>query len=421
MKYCLLSLRQSKYRGLKSKIPVLLVGGIMLTVIQQYPIVRDRLYGEIRLVLYLVFALLSVLGAKRITAMKIPIFIKLYIGVVVVSAIELIFFQLLRWRATIDDITEILIPLGILIGSYTISFDDVELDLVLDVYSIIATAMGLLIVLYYGGGFVIRETYLTGISKNQTGPILGIACIIAFSRMVSLWDIGSIKKRKGIIISAIVFIVSLSSMFVLRNRSGLLGLLFVIPLIALWGKKKMKLGRLILILIAILLLIVLQLAYGIINPLLDILYRSFVLNYDINDVNSLSAGRVDVYGRALDFTASYPIFGELNTVDRFFGRAHNYILNKWVRYGIIGSLPMIILYISLFAFDARLLLSRIRTSKSVLAGWLLLFGLIISTFEYTYPYGPGVSQIVVWFMIGQVIRKQRPTGKDEHHHEEAYS
>ena len=115
----------------------------------------------------------------------------------------------------------------------------------------------------------------------------------------------------------------------------------------------------------------------------------------------------------------YPIFGELNTVDRFFGRAHNYILNKWVRYGIIGSLPMIILYISLFAFDARLLLSRIRTSKSVLTGWLLLFGLIISTFEYTYPYGPGVSQIVVWFMIGQVIRKQLPTGKDEHHHEEA--
>lgn len=401
-----------------SKYKLMMVFGVLLTVVQQYPIVRDRLYGEIRLVLYLVFALLSVLGIKKLTAMKIPTFVRLYIGVIVISAIELLLFQLLRWRATIDDITEILIPLGILISSYTISFDDVELDLVLDVYSIIATVMGLLIVLYYGGGFVIQEMYLTGTSKNQTGPILGIACIIAFSRILSFYYTRNRKKRR-VIIPAIVFTISLSSMFVLRNRSGLLGLLLIILLMLLTGKKKIVLGRLVLVVTIILLLIILQLAYGILNPLLDVIYEAFVLNYDINDLNSLSAGRVNVYGRGFEFITKYPIFGELNSVEELFGRAHNYILNKWIEYGIIGSLPMIILYISLFAFDARLLLGRIRTSKSVLTGWLLLFGLIISTFEHTYPYGPGVSQIVVWFMIGQTLRKATIQQKEKYHDAEA--
>jgi hypothetical protein len=30
--------------------------------------------------------------------------------------------------------------------------------------------------------------------------------------------------------------------------------------------------------------------------------------------------------------------------------------------------------------------------------------LITSLFEYSHPFGPGVTQIMVWFLLGQYLR-----------------
>ncbi len=62
-----------------SKYKLMMVFGVLLTVVQQYPLIRDRFYSEIRFLLYFIFAILSVAGMKKLTAMKIPIFVRLYI------------------------------------------------------------------------------------------------------------------------------------------------------------------------------------------------------------------------------------------------------------------------------------------------------------------------------------------------------
>jgi len=60
-----------------------------------------------------------------------------------------------------------------------------------------------------------------------------------------------------------------------------------------------------------------------------------------------------------------------------------------------------------------MLFSKQRDAVEGIALWLLMLGLIISMFEYTYPYGPGVSQIMVWFMLGTILSKNRKEGQKE--------
>lgn len=102
---------------------------------------------------------------------------------------------------------------------------------------------------------------------------------------------------------------------------------------------------------------------------------------------------------ALKFVSLYPFFGEFSCGEAFFRTPHNYVLNKWVSFGIVGSLPFIVLYGYLIALALRMLFYKQRRAFEDTVLWLLLLGLIISMFEYTYPYGPGASQIMVWFYL----------------------
>lgn len=382
-----------------SKYKTLLIAGIILTVIQQMPIIRDRFYGEIRLALYLLFALVSVKALASLALQELPRLMKLFMGVIVLLALELLVFQLLNWRSSIFELTELLIPFGIMISAYSLDFEKKETDSLTLVYAVLAVLMGVSLVLFYGGGFVLREQYIAGTSKNQTGPILGIALVIVFDRILRI-D----RNPRAILRFAWFFLLllgAIASMIVLRNRAGLVAVCFVL-FFMLISRSRRRLTLAALIIATVVILFIFVLIYlGFLDPLVGILERAFTLNYDVGDLDSLSAGRWNTYIRGIKYVQFHPFFGELSVSERFFGTPHNYILNKWVRYGVIGSLPFVIFYVYLFVFALRRILSRSANKGTrSLAIWLLLLGLIVSLFEYTYPYGPGVSQLMVWFMLG---------------------
>lgn len=381
------------------KYKTLLIFGIMLTVIQQMPIIRDRFYGEIRLVLYVIFALVSVKSLATLSLMKLPRFIKLFIGTLVLLALEFLVFQLLNWRSSIFELTELLIPFGILISAYFLDFEKKEIDSLTHMYAVLAVLMGVGLVLFYGGGFVLREQYIAGTSKNQTGPILGIASVIIFDRILTM-DRNSHTVLKFAWLS-LLLLGAMASLIVLRNRAGLVAVMLVF-LIMVISRSRRRLTLASLIIATVVILFLFALIYlGFFNPLVDTIVKAFTLNYVVGDLQSLSAGRWNTYSRGLEYVQLHPFFGELSVSERFFGTPHTYILNKWVRYGLIGSLPFVVFYVYLFVFALRQLFSRsAKRGTQRLAIWLLLLGLIVSLFEYTYPYGPGVSQLMVWFMLG---------------------
>jgi len=131
---------------------------------------------------------------------------------------------------------------------------------------------------------------------------------------------------------------------------------------------------------------------------------AFTLNFDLHDLNSLSADRINTYKLAVEYIRMYPAFGELTAGESLYGIAHNYILNKWVKYGLIGSLPFVLFYIYLvLVIMKNAFFEGVNLEGKKTAHWLLIYGFIISVFEYTFPFGPGTSQVMTWFMLGNYL------------------
>lgn len=135
----------------QGRLQALFVFGIMLTVIQQMPVIRDVAYSDIRVVLYVIFGLITLLSLRRSFSTSLPTLVKVFLGTVVVLTAEVLLFQLLHWRSTLSSIAELLIPFGILIGAYNSASDRHSIETVLMIYSALAVIMGVSLVLYYGG------------------------------------------------------------------------------------------------------------------------------------------------------------------------------------------------------------------------------------------------------------------------------
>lgn len=379
---------------------------IIITVVQQMPIIKDIYYYKIRVFLYFVFGIFSFLSLLNLPKLFKHKFVKYYLLCIIYFFLMIFANRLLKIDMDFSNIFELLIPFGILLCSLGTSFDNENLEDIVRVYVFLSAALGFSSIFYYGEGFKITEVYFLH-EKNQLGSLLGISTVITIYKLFKVDTKGDIyKKKKYIIPNLILLFILLSSIIILRNRSGLVALTIVTFLIMFKEFKIKWTLRNILIFQLLLLVLVILIMTGFSSKVIGVIWRSITLSYDVTDLNSISAGRMDVYKSAIKFVFKYPMFGELDVEDKFYSIPHNYILNKWVRYGIVGSFPLVLFYLYLWKFvlvglqeSGKLL----RKNKLVL--WILLFSLIVSIFEYTYPFGPGISQVMVWFLLGQYLKE----------------
>ncbi len=384
------------------KTKLLLIVGVLLTIIQQMPVIRDNFYQEVRIVLYTLFAFVSIVPFMRVMRRETSVIIKVFSVTILIGFLELIFFDILDPRFQSLELFELVIPYVILISAYSFNFNK-EINLLTDIYAFFAVMMGIMLIYHYGGSFVIAEQYLQGVAKNQTGPILGIASIILFEKIITMTRSHSYYFLKSIWYS-LLFIGGIACLLILRNRAGLVALFIVQFFIVINRlRKKPTLRSLFVITISALLILLLILS-GYLNPIFNIVNMAFTLNFDLHDLNSLSADRINTYKLAVEYIRMYPAFGELTAGESLYGIAHNYILNKWVKYGLIGSLPFVLFYIYLvLVIMKNAFFEGVNLEGKKTAHWLLIYGFIISVFEYTFPFGPGTSQVMTWFMLGNYL------------------
>lgn len=160
-------------------------------------------------------------------------------------------------------------------------------------------------------------------------------------------------------------------LLVIRNRSGILGFLILSTLMIINKTTEKIYLRNLIIVTTLFLLIFVIIISGLFVSSLEPLAKAFISNYDISDLDSLSAGRISVYREALLFLLDYPIFGKLSTNQAISGVPHNYVLNKWVEYGLIGSMPFVMLYMYIWSFAIRKLFNQ-KKSKAITL--ILLYG-----------------------------------------------
>lgn len=376
---------------------------VILTIIQQMPIIKDLYYEQIRGLLYFLFGLLtavSLISFNRIIKYKTLKFFSLVILYGFVLAIVVYFFT----RNISDfNLGEIVVPYGVLICSLSTYFTDIQIRRLLRTYIILAAVLGISSVFFYGSGFIINQNYFLE-AKNQIGTLLGVATIIAEVLLVKDQK-ASVRKK---IVLFTLFIGLLFSIVFIRNRSSLVGIFGITCLLSgnvLRGKKTIKFY---LLLTFLLIGFIIATLTGVFDGLMDIFINSLTMNYDVTDLDSLSAGRTDVYLQAIDFIKNNFFLGEMGGTE-FISTTlpHNYVLNKMVELGFLGSLLFLSLYFYFWIFVIKNLFLKRSKYLYGIPLWVMLFSLIISLFEYTYPYGPGTSQLMVWFMLGQQLNNAK--------------
>ena len=379
---------------------------VITTVIQQFFIKEVEIYNLIRMFLFIGFPILFLFLGSRLFNFKIDGFIKVYISCLFVATVNILFFLLINNNLNYFSIIELAIPLGVLLCSYFIQCSERLFIKLCYVYVITATLLCLYIIFFYGEGFIITEAYFFS-SKNQIGPIMGISIIILVWMIFTKFGDGNNGNRYiQTIIKLVTLTIIISSLLVIRNRSGLIACIIIISLMLLKNiKNKVNKKNISIIIFGIVLLMIMGKA-GAFESVENIIWKSFTLNYNTSDLNSLSAGRTEVYSEVVNFVTQHPLFGKVAAVYSSTDKPHNYVLYKVLDYGIFGAAPFIALYVYLWIYALKkTIFGNCDFKKNLfnLGPWLLLFSLITSIFEYTHPFGPGTTQTMLWFSVGQYL------------------
>jgi hypothetical protein len=182
-------------------------------------------------------------------------------------------------------------------------------------------------------------------------------------------------------------------LLVMRSRTAMLGLalLFIIFIFYYTSNVKSKMTYLFIAIIAIILS-------------METIYNVFFLNYDTSSVDSVTAGRTDVYMEALKVIDRYPLTGRLFTnieitQNSISEQIHNYLLSIYFELGVF-SFGFLIIYFSVLFYSAW----RVFKYK-LISNLLILLLFFVSLSEYTFPYAPGTTTFLPFFLLGYEILK----------------
>jgi hypothetical protein len=393
--------RASSFKTLRKYVFAFIV---FLTVFQQFPFIRESFYSEFRFLLYLLFGLFAITSIFSIRNWISHISIKLFVFAIFSTIIINIIYLILGFSLSFELIFEFLIPFGIIVCSLSLDLNEKELNNFLFVYILLSLFMGICTIYYYGDGFVISATPYIVEHKNQIGPLLGISALIV---LLSIFDKKILNiKFLGLIPKIVLFSLLFACILIVRNRAGAFALIITAIFYLLISKNILFNLKFFFASLIIIWVFVFFYFLGPLQIILNFIWESFTKNYDIFDLDNLSAFRLHVLIDATVYIRENPLFGTLGGTPFSSGIIHNYLLAKWVNYGMILSLPIAILYIYLYFFVFNNILKK-NNSLALLVGWLMFFFLIISNFEYSFPFGPGIPLLMLWFLFGVSLKSTK--------------
>ena len=133
---------------------------------------------------------------------------------------------------------------------------------------------------------------------------------------------------------------------------------------------------------------------------IDYVVNSFVQNYEGGDITS---GRMERNVAGLNFLADHFWLGEL-TADGELAWIHNYPLNKLCEFGLVFSMPILIIYVMLLALVIGQTFKQSACNPYNVGYFALLVPFMISMAEPTYPFSPGTATAFNFILFGMALR-----------------
>jgi hypothetical protein len=298
------------------------------------------------------------------------------------------------------------VPFGIITISISNNYSNKAILTLLWLYAISNSIMGLANIFYYGNGFDVSRLVP---EKNQIGPMVGYSVLVFLFFMIKYKSIYIKFFSFGLVILAYMTLLAIS------NRSAVVGVTLLIVFIMIYfifiGIRKLlkkKIKEVSITSGVIIFIILLGFQFELIQSLFDTFLTSVTYNRLVTDLNALSSGRIQLIEDSLIWIKTYPFFGFIGLSSIPISEyTHVYIIHTWMQYGLIGSLPFVLFYFFLIVFNLILMFKLGKDTFTILLFMILSVGFVISLLEYSYPYGPGVSQFILWFMLGQFLIRDK--------------
>ncbi len=344
-----------------------------------YSVLRNIIIGLI-IVLFLICFRNPIIYYRKIHVFRIHV-----VGSVILAFILAVFY-FFSTQVDFDPLRDLTLALFVLMIGLNIKLTEKQFLRLNNIYILLFTFSALSIVYKYSSGFNIQDQYLP-VPKNQIAPAFGVALIISLYLGI---------KKRGInkIFYFVLFPLSFASLLVLRGRAAIIAIFLSMLIFIFFFIQKRKYKIIFIVLASFLL------AFA-----SEYIYESLFLNYDLSDVNSITTGRFDRDLKGLEYFFTNPIGGQLINPIYKGQTIHNYFLFNLVNYGILFSCPLLIIY---FNYILHIVTAIKRNSfKYFEIGPLaMLMLMVISLFEYTYPYAPGSAIFFPFFLMGHYYKKK---------------
>lgn len=246
---------------------------------------------------------------------------------------------------------------------------------------------------YIASGFIVAmavyyNSFANGFSWSSRGYAYGsknsVAQIILTVFILLVFTESGKKIPKLLRILGMIFLILLLAM--LKSRASLLGIAVIIFYILLSKKIKLKYKCL-----TMLIVIGLFLAVYMNQNLYDIVVNGIILaGRNSSNLNDVSSGRLDMISEFIHVFSEYPLWGRGSYY------LESFPLSVLSQYGVLGAFP-IIFFICL---PLTLLKNVYRKQDKTVIIIIMLCYYINGFFEEMAPLGPGVKCYFLWFLLG---------------------
>lgn len=231
------------------------------------------------------------------------------------------------------------------------------------------------------------------VAKNQIGP-----CFTSIAILSYVFFINKDTRVWERVVFGAVTILNLYPALYLGCRAALL-CFFVVAVFTTFKAYRAK-GVFILAIIGVSVMIL----FG--RELLsDLLYASFVGKRDVNDFSSMTSGRDVNMSESLDYFSRHPLFGFYGSGDGYDvmpANAHMYLFFHLTKWGLIGAIPAIALYISICK-----IFYHSYKAKDIIIFALLFVAMVESLAEYCPPFGPGSCFTMTYLILGIYLKDNK--------------
>jgi len=338
---------------------------------------------------YIMLILLLLILLSCIKA-EIPIINKVLLKYVYIVVLVLIFSLLIYGispqKSVTGDLKAIFTCMGAFFVGWRLILDEKIVKRLLFYYGALVCFVGLLQIIVNIGGFVILATYETN-GKNALGAMLAVSTVLFVG--IANSSSGSRFER---IVALVMGGLSLVELLTIRARLATISAIVVAFLVYYFShknKKKRSSSYILILMVLVITVLILP------NYVYDYVYYSFLLNKE----DDITAGRTAINLNALLIVIEDPLVANLyNTHWNI--KVHNWLLKRLYEYGMLLSIPLLVLYIKMFLSLCKKLFKPYSDSFQVIGYAMVLALFVISFGEPSMPFSPGTAMTTAYFFWG---------------------